>query len=399
MQVWYFYDVPLPNRYAATIQILRTGAALAAQGVRFTLLAGELTAPVDRILDDYGLDGRPELRVEPFFRRFDPGLLGSLRRRRAVAAFRRRLDPASGPHVVMTRGETGLGLLPAFARGPREATLVYEMHRIGWLREAERRAGRVLSAATIPPELAAAREAEARAIAVADGLVYLTEGVRQAVQADFAPAAPHLVLPSGVEPVAAGSAPAPDHDLVYAGKLSGRKGAPDLLQALLQMRGRSLLLIGGAPDEAARLREEAARLGLSNRVEVTGWVPPAEVGRQLRRGRVGVCPLPEDVDSISARFTSPMKLLEMMAHGLPVVAADLPTVRAIAGTGEALLVPPGQPSLLARAAETLLSDPAQAAALAEAGRLRSRDFAWDRRAERLAGFLARLTARAQAAAC
>jgi glycosyltransferase involved in cell wall biosynthesis len=155
--------------------------------------------------------------------------------------------------------------------------------------------------------------------------------------------------------------------------------------------GRTLAVAGGSQEEVAVLRAHAAELGIADRTEAVGWLPPGEVDAFLARGRVGACPLPSGVDSIGDRFTSPMKLLQMMALGLPVVATDTAPVRAVATHGEeALLAPPGDPEGFAAALRLALDDQALANRIAEGGRRRAEAFSWPNRAAKLDGFVASL---------
>ena len=77
---------------------------------------------------------------------------------------------------------------------------------------------------------------------------------------------------------------------------------------------------------------------------------------------------------------SPVKAMEYLAFGLPVVAFDLPeTAELVRGAG--VLVPPGQVSAFAAEVAGLLDDPGRRAALGAAGRRRVADeLSWERQA-------------------
>jgi glycosyltransferase involved in cell wall biosynthesis len=72
-----------------------------------------------------------------------------------------------------------------------------------------------------------------------------------------------------------------------------------------------------------------------------------------------------------------MVCLEAMAHGTPVVAADLPSVREVGADG-VRLVPPGDPVALADALDDLLSDVDARDALRDRGLVRAASYTWDR---------------------
>ena len=88
----------------------------------------------------------------------------------------------------------------------------------------------------------------------------------------------------------------------------------------------------------------------------------------------------------------PIKVLEYLACGKPLVAANLPVVRELVCDGqEALLFTPDDPADLARCILTLLNDPLLAERLAEAGCQRvRREFTWEIAQQRLLGVYERL---------
>jgi glycosyltransferase involved in cell wall biosynthesis len=82
----------------------------------------------------------------------------------------------------------------------------------------------------------------------------------------------------------------------------------------------------------------------------------------------------------------PLKILESMAAGVPVVASDLPAVRELITDGvEGRLVRPDRPSELARTIRVLLQYPAHLQELGRRARERiARDYTWDQATAALA---------------
>lgn len=376
MRICYAYDVAFPNGFAATIQILRTGEALARMGNDFDLACGRVAGSPEEVWRALGIDPPERLRLMSLFpdRPRLPLLRAPLLRRRMTRHLTRE-----APDVVVSRGETGIALL----QGAQPAPRILEVHKLCSLERAERAAGTRVDPADI--HRVRASRAEARAFRAADGLLYLTPGVREAAEAAFGPLdAPSAIVPSGtaIPPEHRPEGP-PACDLIYVGKIERRKGLFLMLEAMRHLPERTLRLIGDGADLEAG-RDHAARHGLSDRVRFAGRVPHAAVAEELARARVGLALLPDDVDHISAAFTSPMKLLEMMATGLAVVATDLPSVRNLCRSGvDAVLVPP-DPVAIAAAIEALLRDPPAMARLGAAARRRAAAFAWEARAERIA---------------
>jgi glycosyltransferase involved in cell wall biosynthesis len=131
-------------------------------------------------------------------------------------------------------------------------------------------------------------------------------------------------------------------------RLTPWKGVDGLLAALSGLPDVGLVVVGTGP-EGARLRRLAGELGVAGRVHFAGQVPREQVGGYLRAADLFV------LNSTYEGF--PHIVLEAMAAGLPVVAADA------GGTGELVqdgvsgrLVPPGDPQALRRAIAELLAD-------------------------------------------
>ena len=139
-------------------------------------------------------------------------------------------------------------------------------------------------------------------------------------------------------------------------------------------RSSSLLVVGEGPSGPS-LRERATELGLADRVTWAGSRSEADVPRLLAGCDVVCVPSPADPD----HYFSPLKLLEGMALGLPVVASDVGSVAQVCGGDDpaALLVPPEDPTALAAALARLADDPELRAALGAAGRARARAHTWD----------------------
>ena len=91
---------------------------------------------------------------------------------------------------------------------------------------------------------------------------------------------------------------------------------------------------------------------------------------------------------ISARYTSPLKVFEALAAGLPLVASDLPSLREVLSDGEdAVLAAPDDEAALAQAIRRLAGDAALRGALAARGRARAAEHSWDARARRLLAWM------------
>jgi glycosyltransferase involved in cell wall biosynthesis len=393
MRISYLYDVPLPAPLAAPIQIVNTCRELAAAGIPTTLFVRELRSSPAACLAFYGVDPHPDLAIRPLFSRLAWRLYPPCPLTRLLAD-----DNEHRPHVIISRGETAVEVARWLGRvRRRDALFVYEAHRLCFAHLAEHLSGKRWDETT--PRAGPVRRLylrEAATVEAADGVVCLTNGVQQALTRMFALNRPSLVLPSGTSVPTDAMVPTGERDIdvLYVGKLRVRKGVRLLLAAMRHLPGRRLCVVGGSPAEVAACRELARAHVELSRTDFTGFVEPGRVQDYLRRSRVGVCPLPLGTSVTSEQFTSPLKLLQMMAYGVPVVASDVPAIRDIVTHGEtAWLVASDDPKALAAGLRTLLEDPELARRLAAAARRRVMAFSWPQRAVHLRAFLETLAAR------
>ncbi len=147
----------------------------------------------------------------------------------------------------------------------------------------------------------------------------------------------------------------PDGDIVlaYLGTLNPQRRLEILVDMLRMVRDRGvaarLVFIGGGddPQDAERLLHRARELGVSEYVQVTGLLPRDEALRCVRAADVGLSPFfPTPI----LRSTSPTKLVEYLAVGLPVIANDHPEQRRVLRESRAGLCVPWDARHFARAA-------------------------------------------------
>ncbi|ANY09561.1 glycosyltransferase family 4 protein [Pseudonocardia sp. HH130630-07] len=148
-----------------------------------------------------------------------------------------------------------------------------------------------------------------------------------------------------------------------------RKGMPVLLDALRPLvaaRPDLRLLVVGRGDAGA-LRH-AAGPALAGRIDVLGAVDETTKAAALRAMDL-YCAPHRHGESFG------MVLTEAMAAGVPVLASDIESFRAVHG-GAGRSVPPADPIALRAALAALLDDGADRAAMAAAGRARVARYDW-----------------------
>lgn len=177
------------------------------------------------------------------------------------------------------------------------------------------------------------------------------------------------------------------HLVCWAGKM-GRQDRVDLAMRVaaevVHTHGRTDCLFAFLGDGECldQMRALAAELGLADSVRLPGWVPEKDVFRHLATADLGL-------DTTLQAEVTPVKALEYMAFGIPLVSFDLPETRRVA-SGAGVLVPPDDVETLAKEIVRLLDDPAARGRLGDAGRRRVRDeLCWEHQAAVYLGAIAR----------
>ncbi len=164
--------------------------------------------------------------------------------------------------------------------------------------------------------------------------------------------------------------------VLFVGNLEPRKNLPGLLRAFRIVRARHpdpvhLVVAGKLAWKSGPLRGELSAPDLEGFVHVTGYVDPADLPALYAGAEVFAFP------SFWEGFGLPV--LEAMACGTPVVAADVASIPEVCG-GASLLVDPRSPESIADAILSVLRDPARRADLVQRGRRRAAELPWERTA-------------------
>ena len=221
-----------------------------------------------------------------------------------------------------------------------------------------------LAAADWAVTCTASGHAHLAALALGRGLVALCY---HGVDLDRFPAPPRRVAgPDGSDPLNPVT-------LLSVGRAVAKKGYHDLLAALaLLPKGLAwrLVHIGGG-GLAGGLREEAARLGIAERIEWRGARPQPDVLAAYRAADLFV--LAAKIAPDGDRDGLPNVLVEAQSQGLACVATRLSGIpELIEDNATGLLVPPADPPPLAAALARLIADPLLRARLGAAGEARVR---------------------------
>ncbi len=168
---------------------------------------------------------------------------------------------------------------------------------------------------------------------------------------------------------------------LFVGTLQPRKDPLTAIEAVALVEPElDLVMVGPDKGSEADVRAAISRLGLEERVSLLGHVEPTRLAGLYRRAACLVFP------SRYEGFGLPV--IEAMACGTPVVAANTTSIPEVAGDA-AVLVEPGRTSALTGGIERALADRERLVAL---GLERAKRFSWRATAAAVADVYRRLLA-------
>ena len=248
---------------------------------------------------------------------------------------------------------------------------------------------------------------EAAWLAGADALVTVNDALARELGSRYSPRRVVVVHNCLPRPGPATDAPGPlrralglgtdARIALYHGGFSKHRGLEELVAAaaLPDLEGVHVVFLGYG-SLAADLRARAAASPVAERVHVLAAVPPDVLIDWVRDADVAVMPIRDS--TLNHRLSTPNKLFEALAAGVPIVAADLPEMHRIVMDDPAgplgLVCDPTDPASIAGAIASLLGRPAaDRAALRERCRTAARDrWNWETESARLVALYADLAA-------
>lgn len=153
---------------------------------------------------------------------------------------------------------------------------------------------------------------------------------------------------------------------VYIGAISSTRGVLDCVAAFEELahEDAGLVLVGPVSDADPLVENLRSRLPAG--VHLVGRQPFEDIPSFLRRSCAGLVPIHS---TPQYDLALPTKLLEYMAASIPVIASDLPLVRAIVEENDCgLLVEPGNVKQLVDAMGYILDHPQGAEEMGRRGR-------------------------------
>lgn len=317
MRIAYLSGSIIPSNSANSIQVMRMCEAFTQQGHELVLVAQ--AGDNERCpFETYGVDTRFRIVSIPVTR---SGWKAQWWYARQAAEAVRNFNP----DVVY-----GRHLLSLYAAGAQSSALIYEVHQPAsrWGRLIEGRLFRQRNFSGLTAISLALRDEYLRRF---PALVHTNVQVlRSAARREL-----HT-------PKADSNSAAKRLKIGYTGHLYPGKGMETIERIAARLPTMDFHVLGGTPESVEQWRERVRHLP---NVLLHGHVSAAEVAAWQREMDILILPCQENIRSagggdISA-WTSPLKLFEYLATGLPVVASDIPAIREIlVHNMNALLVTP-----------------------------------------------------------
>ena len=181
---------------------------------------------------------------------------------------------------------------------------------------------------------------------------------------------PHPVVPNTTK-VPASPLPPDDPRVVYVGHLTRARGVHELIELGRQLHARTdgrlrVQLVGHADREATAALEAA-----SGWVDWLGFLPHEEAMAVVDGALAGLSLLH---DEPNYRVSQPTKVIEYLAHGVPVITTPLPLARRLVEeVGAGIVVPFGDGAATLDAVLTLDAAPDARAGMGRLGHAHARD--------------------------
>ena len=234
--------------------------------------------------------------------------------------------------------------------------------------------------------VAGCREQIIEAAQNAAGLLAVSEAIKADIVALGVDAAKILVHRTGIDRSLFQVASEPRADLrqridlpidgallVTVGALIPRKGQAFAIEALAQIPGARLAIIGDGPD-LSMLRQLARDQDVADRVHFLGSLPHSEIARHVQAA--DVCVLPSESEGIANAW------IEALACGTPLVITDAGGAREVITGDSGGRIVERKAGAIAKAVRDLLQNPPERADVAAV----VADYSWDRNGNALVAY-------------
>ena len=244
------------------------------------------------------------------------------------------------------------------------------------------------------------RAEERASAAAADAVICVTEEARERLATRGVPLSrSHVVMNSPDEGVFGPPRrpvmipPTGPVRAIYHGGIAPRFGVEPLIRAFGELRKRGdkrlRLDIHGSFDDFHELSQVATDLAPKRVFLAQAPTPFRDIPSVLADKHIGIVPT---LDDEFTQLLVPVKLMECVHMGMPVIASRLPAIQHYFGSREVRFVEPGSAEALADALQELCADPVAAAERAARASERLIEIAWTKQRRTYVSLVEQLTA-------
>ncbi|MBI4085650.1 MAG: glycosyltransferase, partial [Candidatus Liptonbacteria bacterium] len=170
--------------------------------------------------------------------------------------------------------------------------------------------------------------------------------------------------------------------MVYQGGLQVSRGLIPSIRAVSYLPDHIVFVLIGDGPLRGELERETDRLSLRHRVLFQGWVDMDILLGYTKEADLGI--MPSENVSLSYYYTSPSKLFEYIAVGLPVIGSNFPEIeRIVREYGIGATCNPSDPHDIVNAILHVTEDPARYTMFRERSQKASLELTWDKEKEKL----------------
>lgn len=368
-KIAYIANIRLPTEKAHGLQIMKTCEALVKYGMEVELIiSNREDVPIGKIFDYYNIKRIfsikkitvPKIPISSKIGFLIYSLIFSIRSALYILKSR--------PTVIYSRD-----ILPLFFLSNKKLRLYFEAHTGGW---------NIITS---------------KVLNKVNGIICITNGLRNlyishnidpnkiTVIPDAVDLADYVNLPDSRQCRRELNLPESKMIVMYAGSFNVYKwkGLDVFLEASKYIDQKYLFVaIGGTSSEIAKLKEK----GLEDNIILLERVSNNLIPKYLKSADILVIPNKAG-DIVSREYTSPMKLFEYMASGVPILASDLPSIREVLNSSSATFFKPDNPVDLARNIDNILDNYTEAKKKADQALIDVKVYDWNSRAERIIEFV------------
>jgi glycosyltransferase involved in cell wall biosynthesis len=178
----------------------------------------------------------------------------------------------------------------------------------------------------------------------------------------------------------------------YTGHLYPGRGMDLLFELAVRNPEVQFVWVGGEEAAVRRWRERAEAEGVSN-LRLVGFIPKGRVPTYQAAAEVLLMPYGRRVSTSSggntADVASPMKVFEYLATGRVIISSDLPVLREVLNSSNAILLPAEDVQAWDDALKDFVEKPEKWIGLARQAKQDAEAYSWGRRAQRSIQGLAR----------